>query len=145
MNNDYINPLNPYTGEVSVMALMENQKNGHTKYPENMGSVTDGPDASTPPLFRTEGNDFMIAENTDASQKADCSSVPCLASFEIYELREFAFRALPKKELVRLLVLVGEPPQKSADRQRNLMALRLARYADRVTISVEWDSRMPNT
>lgn len=78
-------------------------------------------------------------------QKADCPSAPCSASFEIYELREFAFRALPKKELVRLLTLVGEPPQKSVDRQRNLMALRLARYADRVTISVEWDSRMPNS
>ena len=68
----------------------------------------------------------------------------CSASFEIFELRDFALRSLPKKELARLLTLVGEPPTRSIDRQRELMALRLARYADAVTITVRWDSRMPN-
>lgn len=72
----------------------------------------------------------------------DASSAPC--SFEIFELRDFAFRALPKKELVRLLTLVGDPPARSVDRQRDLMALRLAQYADSVSILVQWDSRMPN-
>lgn len=92
---------------------------------------------------RTQPNTDMTndADNTAGS---DCSSVPCLTSFEIFELREFAFQALPKKELVRLLTLVGEPPTRSVDRQRNLMALRLSRYADTVTILVKFDSRMTN-
>jgi hypothetical protein len=66
------------------------------------------------------------------------------STFEIFELRDFAFRALPKKELIRLLTLVGQPPLKSIDRQRDIMALRLARYADHVSITVGWDHRMPN-
>ncbi len=30
----YIDPLNPYTGEVSVMTIMENLKNGHDTFPK---------------------------------------------------------------------------------------------------------------
>jgi hypothetical protein len=32
-----IDPINPYTGEVSVLQIAKNLENGHTKFPENMG------------------------------------------------------------------------------------------------------------
>jgi hypothetical protein len=35
----YIDPLNPYTGEVSVMQIFRNMRNGHTKFPGGMGDV----------------------------------------------------------------------------------------------------------
>lgn len=66
------------------------------------------------------------------------------SSFKIVELREFAFRSLPKKELARLLTLAGDPPTRSHDRQRERMALRLARYADAVTITIQWGSHKTN-
>ena len=34
----FIDPCNPCTGEVSVMAIMENIKNGYDRFPENMGN-----------------------------------------------------------------------------------------------------------
>jgi hypothetical protein len=33
-----IDPINPYTGEVSVLKIAKNIANGHTKFPENMGN-----------------------------------------------------------------------------------------------------------
>jgi len=69
---------------------------------------------------------------------------PCSASFEIFELRDLALRALPKREMIRLLTLAGIPPMKSEDRRRELMASRLAHIADSVTILIQWDHRMPN-
>jgi len=65
-------------------------------------------------------------------------------SFEIFELRDLALRALPKREMIRLLTLAGIPPMKSEDRRRELMASRLAHIADRVTILIRWDHRMQN-
>lgn len=35
----YIDPLNPYTGEVSVLAIMRNLENGHTGFPEGLGNT----------------------------------------------------------------------------------------------------------
>jgi hypothetical protein len=35
----YVDPLNPYTGEVSVMQIFRNTRNGHTKFPCGMGDV----------------------------------------------------------------------------------------------------------
>lgn len=35
----YINPLNPYTGEVSGLAIMENIRNGYTGFPEGLGNT----------------------------------------------------------------------------------------------------------
>lgn len=55
-----------------------------------------------------------------------------------------ALESLPKKELVRLLTAAGEPPKTTRDRERSLLATRLARYANKITIVIEWDSRMPN-
>lgn len=55
-----------------------------------------------------------------------------------------ALESLPKKELIRFLTAAGEPPKTTRDRERSLLATRLARYADKITIVIEWDSRMPN-
>jgi hypothetical protein len=33
----FIPPVNPYTGEVSVLAIMENIGNGFLKFPKNAG------------------------------------------------------------------------------------------------------------
>lgn len=60
-------------------------------------------------------------------------------------MQDIALCALPKRELVRLLTLVGEPPLRSKDRRRELMASRLARYIENMTICVDWDSRMPES
>ena len=35
----WIDPMNPYSGEVSVLALMENEKHGNTKFPCGMGDT----------------------------------------------------------------------------------------------------------
>ena len=35
----YIKPLNPYTGEVSVLAIVKNIQNGHDAFPKNMGCI----------------------------------------------------------------------------------------------------------
>lgn len=40
---EYINPLNPYTGEVSVITLMKNLLNGHDKFPAGMGETVRKP------------------------------------------------------------------------------------------------------
>lgn len=82
-----------------------------------------------------------MQENT---QIAPLDEPTCSASFEIFELRDLALRALPKREMIRLLTLAGIPPLKSEDRRRELMASRLANIADRVTLVIEWDHRMPN-
>jgi hypothetical protein len=55
-----------------------------------------------------------------------------------------ALESLPKKELIRLLTAVGQPPRTSRDRERTLLASRLSRYADKIFLVIEWDSRMPN-
>lgn len=55
-----------------------------------------------------------------------------------------ALESLTKKDLIRLLAAVGQPPQTARDRERFLLASRLARYADKITIVIEWDSRMQN-
>lgn len=54
-----------------------------------------------------------------------------------------ALESLPKKELVRLLSIVGEAPKTARARERSVLAVRLARYVDKITIIIEWDSRMP--
>jgi hypothetical protein len=36
----YIEELNPYTGEVSIIALLENQKNGLNTFPHNIVNTT---------------------------------------------------------------------------------------------------------
>jgi hypothetical protein len=35
----HINPINFYTGQVSVFAIAENLKNGHTRFPKGMGET----------------------------------------------------------------------------------------------------------
>jgi hypothetical protein len=35
----YINPINPYTGQVSALAIMENIGNGFKTFPKAMGDV----------------------------------------------------------------------------------------------------------
>ena len=68
--------------------------------------------------------------------------MPYSTSFRVFETQDIALCALPKRELIRLLTLVGDPPLRSKDRRRELMASRLARYIENMTICVEWDSRM---
>lgn len=35
----FIDPVNPYTGEVSVLTIFHNMKNGHTTFPGGMGKT----------------------------------------------------------------------------------------------------------
>jgi hypothetical protein len=34
MSDEYIDPINPYTGQVSVIQIMKNQKHGQATYPK---------------------------------------------------------------------------------------------------------------
>lgn len=90
-------------------------------------------------------------QDPEAAETVQTKDIPAVApaatcsAFEIFELRYMAMAALPKRELIRLLTQAGWPPKVSRDRERHLMATRLARYADRVTITIEWDDRMQNS
>lgn len=73
----------------------------------------------------------------------DPSDATTCSAFHV-EHHDLALAGLPKRELIRLLTLAGIPPVRSHDRQRERMAGRLARIADKITLVVEWDCRMPN-
>ena len=40
---DWANALNPYTGEVSALAMMKNAENGHATFPRGMGETVNRP------------------------------------------------------------------------------------------------------
>lgn len=65
MTQPYIDPINPYTGEVSVLAIMRNLQNGHNTFPPNMGQTIEPPSDTIGPCKLSIDPDGGLSGWTD--------------------------------------------------------------------------------
>lgn len=79
---------------------------------------------------------------SDAVNKPPVDAATNCTEFRVEHL-DLAMAGLKKRDLIRLLTLAGMAPAKTEDRRRELMALRLSRLVEKMTMTIEWGWGMP--